>query len=103
MKLILMVAIFSFLAGCDKSSETADGQRYQLHTTADGKAFRIDTQTGQISLVTDKGITALPDDRKVQLKIGEIYTLENGKSAIYEGSEKFKATPNVVDFHSLPK
>lgn len=79
-------------------SEGEGSHRYQLHATPDGKTFRLDTQTGQTSLVTDKGVTGLPDDRRIQLRVGEIYKLENGKSAIYEGNEKLSSdTQRVAD------
>ena len=53
--------------------------------------FRLDTQTGQLSSVTDKGVTVLPDERTIQLQVGGIYTLENGRAAVYEGNERLNS------------
>lgn len=115
--LLLVILVF---AGCDKwpagesrsspqsapgwsirevsRSEAKDSQRYQIHTAPDGRTFRLDTQTGQLSVVTDKGVKVLPDDRNNQLRVGEIYTLENGKSAVYEGNEKLNSdTRRIAD------
>jgi hypothetical protein len=73
-------------------------QQYQLYGTADGKLFRLDTQTGHTSLVTDKGLKTLSDDRSIQLRVGQVYTLENGKAAIYEGNEKLNSdTRRIAD------
>lgn len=81
-----------------QSSTPNDSHPYQLHAASGGKMFRLDTQTGQTSLVTEKGLTNLPDNRRVQLRVGEIYTLENEKSAIYEGNEKLNSdTRRIAD------
>ena len=51
-----------------------------------------------MSLVTDKGVTALPDNRRIQLRVGELYTLETGQSALYEGNQKFNSdTRRIAD------
>jgi hypothetical protein len=60
--------------------------------------YRLDTRTGQTSLVTDKGLKSLADDRSIELRVGQIYKLENGKSALYEGKEKLNSdTRRIAD------
>jgi hypothetical protein len=111
--LVFALLIAMSLVGCDKLptqspapgwsvvklSDEEGTNRYQLHATADGKMYRLDTRTGQTSLVTEKGLTTLPDDRRIQLKVGAIYNLEDGKlSALYEGSLKFTTdTRRIAD------
>ena len=80
-----------------KAKTSSDSTRYQLNATSDGKMFRLDTQTGQTSLVTDKGLMTLPDDQSIQLKVGGIYKLETGVSAIYEGNQKLNTDTRSVD------
>jgi hypothetical protein len=89
-----------FLVGCNWKGILEpvpnDSGRYQLHAMADGKTLRLDTQTGRVSLVTDKGLRLLPDDRKIQLEVGAIYTLENGKSALYQGNQKLEVDTRII-------
>lgn len=115
-QLFSVLFLAMLLSGCDKltakfTTQTPEpgwsvvklsgeegANRYQLHATSDAKMYRLDTRTGQISLVTDKGITNLPDSRRIQLRVGEIYTLENGKSVLYEGDQKMTTdTRRIAD------
>lgn len=114
-RLCLALFLAILLVGCDKFTlqratpeKSASGwkdiddeglNRYQLSATSDGKMFRLDRQTGQTSLVTEKGLSTLPDDRRIQLKVGAIYELEDGKlSALYEGNLKFTTdTRRIAD------
>lgn len=76
--------------------ENESYSRYQLHSSGAGQMFRLDAQSGQISLVTSKGITRLPDDLTIQLQIGMIYKLENGESAVYEGEQKLETDKQKI-------
>ena len=76
--------------------ENESYSRYQLHSGGVGQMFRLDAQTEQISLVTSKGITRLPDDLTIQLQIGVVYKLENGESAVYEGEQKLETDKQKI-------
>jgi len=85
---LLILSIF-FLTGCDMFDNLTSKEQYKTHSLSEGKALRMNVETGQISLVTDSGIKFLPDDRRVKLIVGKIYYLEDGTDALYQGNMKF--------------
>ena len=110
-RLYLALIMSLLLVGCDKwigtesltkgwgktkVVENESYSRYQLHSDGAGQMFRLDAQSGQISLVTSKEITRLPDDLTIQLQIGVVYKLENGESAVYEGEQKLETDKQKI-------
>jgi|GEM_PF-6054994 hypothetical protein len=59
-----LVFLFAFtllaVGGCKPEWQTAPPERFKLVVTQDGRALRLDTQSGEVALVTDKRLIILP-------------------------------------------
>ncbi|MEI6596003.1 MAG: hypothetical protein WCO28_10610 [Bacteroidota bacterium] len=70
-KLFLLALIVTFLPGCDKIIR-CDNSRvsniYQIVASSEGCAFRLNKQTGEVSLIEKDGITVL-DMKKDVIKL----------------------------------
>ena len=79
MRLTIIVALSAIgfaVAGCKWGSEAAT---YQLVTAQDGKLFRLNNQTGETYLVTDRGLVQLTDEWPM-LRVGEYYQMADAKT-----------------------
>lgn len=88
--LVAFEALFILsLGGCKLSQDNTYKEHFRLIVTQDGRTFRLDTQTGDVVLVTDKGLSKLSFSEIPKLQIGHIYALENGDLVKYQGNQKF--------------
>ena len=97
MKIWLILLIMLMLSGCDKPSllSNVSKQNYQIVNAQDGSTYRLNSEAGGISLVTAKGIKAIPE-QTIKLKIGEVYKLENNTDALYEGNGLFNTNTMAI-------
>ena len=87
---VILIAIVLFtLGGCKLPQDNKTAERFRLVVTQDGRTLRLDTQSGEVALVTDKGLTMLSLNGEIKLEVGHIYTLENGELVKYQGNQKF--------------
>jgi hypothetical protein len=91
------VVIALTLAGFIPQQPTAPFERFKLIVIPDGRVLRIDSQTGSVASVTDKGLTTLPVNDQIQLKVGQLYVLETGESTVYQGNKKFGSVTDAAD------
>jgi len=61
--------------------------RYSLTTTPSGQAFRLDSLTGEISMVTNDDLIVLGPRAQTKLVVGNYYKLEFGEIAKYLGNK----------------
>jgi hypothetical protein len=89
-KQVLVVVILLFaLTGCTRQTPQppAPIERFRLVVTPDGKTLRLDSQTGQVAFVTEKGVRTLPVNERIQLEVGQVYVTETGELVAYEADE----------------
>jgi hypothetical protein len=77
-------------------SSVGAGELFKIIAMPDGNAYRLNSQTGEIALVTEKGLTTLPINARTQLSIGGIYILENGQEVAYTGDQKFGSAVDAL-------
>jgi hypothetical protein len=70
MRIGLLLPCTCFAVLLSACGPTQESSPYQLVSTKDGKTIRLNTQTGDVHLVTDKGLIRLTDDNPV-LEVGE--------------------------------
>jgi hypothetical protein len=79
--LLAIVAIFPLL-GCEGSQQSV-GQ-YQVISSAEGKLLRVDTKTGEVTIV---------EIEKPKLKVNSLYEAEDGKVLKYVGNGRLEPRP----------
>ena len=83
---ILLAVIATFLLlGCELGSQQSTG-RYQVMSRADGKLLRVDTKTGEVTIV---------EIEKTKLILNALYETEDGKVLRYVGSGKLEPRPSL--------
>ena len=71
---VVGVTLILGISGCDLSP--AQSKRFLLTESERGEVYRLDTQTGEITLVTPDGLVRL-NYKTPQLEIGRYYRLED--------------------------
>ena len=82
--LIAVIATFPLL-GCELGSQQSIG-RYQVMSSAEGKVLRVDTKTGEVTIV---------EIEKTKLKLNSLYEAEDGKVLKYVGNGKLEPRPSL--------
>ena len=103
---ITAFAILLALTGCTRpptASPSAPVERFRLVVTPDGKALRLDSQTGEVASVTEKGVKTLPVNERVRLEVGQIYVTETGELVAYKGELKFGSADEALLRKYLPE
>ena len=85
--LLLVAGCFS-LAACNQDQLEFTG-KYRLLAANDGHVYRLDTYSGEVQSVTDKGLFPVAKHGRIRMEIGRIYEREDGELIAYEGKEKF--------------
>jgi hypothetical protein len=65
---ILVLALSLLLCGCN--FDTAPIDRFRIVDTKEGLVIRLDTETGQVALVTKSGLEQLKDIKDLKLSPG---------------------------------
>ena len=73
------------LLGCESGSQQSMG-RYQVMSSAEGKLLRVDTRTGEVTIV---------EIEKTKLKLNSLYEAEDGKVLKYVGNGKLEPRPSL--------
>ena len=82
--LLAVIATLSLL-GCEMGSQQSVG-RYQVVSGAEGKLLRVDTKTGEVTIV---------EIEKMKLKLNSLYEAEDGKVLRYVGNGKLESRPSL--------
>ena len=96
MRKLIFIMMF-LLVGCDKTTALSNfnEKNFQIISAQDGSAYRLNSATGQVSLITTTGIKPI-NETAITLEIGKIYTLENNATAIYEGKGIFNTNTRAI-------
>lgn len=90
MKKIWILFCFVFLTGCNNCSAPT---RFELICSTDGRVYRLDKKTGEVSLVTPEGMKTIPDannaERKARL-IQELNEASTGATNAYSNARDIK-------------
>lgn len=98
-KVLCAVAPIWLLAACTQPATPpapVPFEKFKLVVTPDGKALRLDSQTGEVALITDKGVRTLPTNERIRLEVGQLYVSETGELFAYEGKLKFGSATEAL-------
>jgi hypothetical protein len=88
----LCAALSLVLSGCNVSQQQPlPVEHFKIVVTPEGKTLRLNTETGQISILTENGFNLLPSNERIRLVVGQVYLLENGASVTYQGNRQFSS------------
>lgn len=74
----------------------AQNAAFQIVPMGNGNAYRLNSQSGEVALITEKGVTTLPNNSRTQLHVGDIYILEDGKEVAYQGNQRFDSAIDAL-------
>jgi hypothetical protein len=100
----LIIALTLILAGCASAtpintSSNLSSENFRLNTSADGRVYRINNQTGEVWEVVDGALKRIGESKAEMLQVGKKYFFENNFSMTYLGNGKFSEP--VKDFSRL--
>ena len=84
----LFAIAFLTVGGCKAEWQTAPPERFRLVVTQGGRALRLDTHSGEIALITDKGLIVLPVTTTIESSSNNT---QNGTAVDYY--KKYGLTP----------
>ena len=89
-KFIFVALLFSFLLL--PSSAFAE-ENYQIISSPTGNIYRLNTENGELFVVTGRHLIQVKENIRTKIHIGEIFETEEGETYNYLGKGKFEPKP----------
>jgi hypothetical protein len=100
MKIVIVLFLFLTVCGCGivGSGEGFRTDRYQLVASSDGKVYRLDKKTGEVSTIDGNSIRSIGNSDQTNLVVGMFYKTEEGKLMRYAGKGNFEPSMTAEEF-----
>lgn len=93
MRFLIIFAVLMALTGCENGAFYLSS-KYQLAVSNSGQVYRLNTRSGEVTLIQQTEITG----NRIKLSVGSFYETETGDVLLYTGGGKFGPRPPLSSF-----